>query len=74
MQRHLVSSKYIIIKWLARLRFVWILQGSFLWNYKLVLHFSRRAHYLWIAIFGLVRDQVDTKHPFLTTDTESAFF
>ena len=42
-------SEHIIIELLAGLCFVWILQGTFLRNYKLVLHFSSRAHCLRIA-------------------------
>lgn len=42
-------SEHIIIELLAGLCFVWILQGTFLRNYKLVLHFSSHAHCLWIA-------------------------
>ena len=41
-------SEHIIIELLAGLCFVWILQGTFLRNYKLVLHFLAM-----LIVFGL---------------------
>ena len=44
-----VREQHIIMKWLVGLSFVWILQGPFLWNYKLALYFYGWVHRLWIS-------------------------